>query len=157
MKEEIQRLARKEIRAQTGPTKQAVSQYRRDIAKLKRQLLEQEKKIAFLEKHEQKRLGEPAAVEEPAGNTRFSARSVKAQRSRLGLSAKDYGKIVGVSSLTIYNWEQGKSRPQQAQLASLAAVRGIGKREALAKLEVLRAEQEEAARRPRKKAKRKRK
>ena len=37
LKEEVQRLARKEIKAQTGTTKQAVAQYRREIAKLKRQ------------------------------------------------------------------------------------------------------------------------
>ncbi len=155
LKEEIQRLARKEIKAQTGTTKQAVAQYRREIAKLKRQLREQEKKISFLEKQEQKRLGRPQAAEEPAGDVRFSAKSVEAQRSRLGLSAKDYGKLVGVSPLTIYNWEQGKTRPQKAQLASLVAVRGIGKREALAKLKLLKAEAEKAAKKPRKKAKKK--
>jgi DNA-binding transcriptional regulator YiaG len=59
---------------------------------------------------------------------------VKAQRSRLGLSTADYGKLVGVSGLTIYNWEQEKSRPRKAQLAALVAVRGIGKKEALMKL-----------------------
>ena len=46
-KDEIRRLARKEIKAQTGSTAQAVARYRREIAKLKRQLREQEKKIAF--------------------------------------------------------------------------------------------------------------
>lgn len=155
LKEEIQRLARKEIKAQTGTTKQAVTQYRREIAKLKRQFREQEKKIAFLEKQEQKRLGQPQAGEKPDGEVRFSAKSVKAQRSRLGLSALGYGKLVGVSPLTIYNWEQGKTRPQKAQLASLVAVRGIGKREALAKLELLKAKAEKTARKPSKKAKRK--
>jgi len=140
IKAEIQRLARKEIRAQTGATKQAVTQYRREIAKLKRELREQQKKIKLLERQERARLEQPQTAEESAENVRFSARSVKAQRSRLGLSAKDYGKLVGVSPLTIYNWEQGKSRPQKAQLASLVAVRGIGKREALARLELLNAE-----------------
>ena len=52
LREEIRRLARKEIKAQTGATKQAVAQYRREIAGLKRQLREQEKKIAFLEAQE---------------------------------------------------------------------------------------------------------
>ena len=137
LKEEIQRLARKEIKAQTGMTKQAVAQYRREIAKLKRELREQEKKINFLEKQEQKRFGQPQAAEEPAEDVRFSARSVKAQRRRLGLSARNYGKLVGVSEMTIYNWERGNTRPQKAQLASLVAVRGIGKREALGKLELL--------------------
>ena len=44
---------------------------------------------------------------------------------------------VGVSALTIYNWEQAKSRPRKEQLASLVAVRGLGKRQAQEKLEAL--------------------
>ena len=134
LKEEIRRLARKEIKAQTGNTKQAATQHRREIARLKRQLREQQKKITFLEVQERKRLGRPPVADEPTEGVRFSARSVKAQRRRLKLSADDYGKLVGVSAQTIYYWEQGKTRPQKAQLAALVAVRGIGKREALAKL-----------------------
>ena len=155
LKEEIQRLARKEIKVQTGTTKQAVAQYRREIAKLKRQVLEQEKKIAFLEAQERKRLEEPQAAEEAAEGVRFSARSVKSQRERLGLSAADYAKLVGVSPLTIYNWEHGKSRPRKEQLAALVAVRGIGKREALARLELLKAEEEKAASKTRRRSRKK--
>ena len=137
LKDEIRRLAKKEIRAETGATKQAVAQYRREIASLKRQLREQEKKITFLANQERKRLEMPQGTEEPAEGVRFSARSVKSQRERLGFSAADYAKLVGVSPLTIYNWEKGKSRPRQEQLAALVAVRGIGKREALKRLELL--------------------
>ena len=137
LKEEIRRLARKEIKAETGATKQAVAQYRKEIASLKRQVREQEKKIAFLEDQEKKRLEEPQTSEEELENIRFSARSVAAQRKRVGLSAADYAKLVGVSSLTIYNWENGKTRPRKEQLAALVAVRGIGKREALKRLELL--------------------
>lgn len=155
LKEEIRRLAKKEIKAQAGTTKQAVAQHRREIANLKRQLREQEKRIALLERQEKKRLGQPQAAKEPAQDVRFSTRSVKAQRNRLGLSAKDYGKLVGVSTLTIYNWEQGKSRPQKAQLAALVAVRGIGKRAALAKLGLLKAEEKKVASKTRKKTRKK--
>ena len=137
IKEEIVRLAKKEVKSQTGATKQAVAQYRREIASLKRQMRKQEQKIAFLEAQEKKRLEVPPTAEETAEGIRFSARSVKAQRERLGLSAADYAKLVGVSSLTIYNWEQGKTRPRQEQLAALVAVRGIGKRDALKRLELL--------------------
>jgi DNA-binding transcriptional regulator YiaG len=137
LKDEIRRLAKKEIKAEIGTTKSAVVQYRKDIAKLKRLVQAQQKEIAFLKAQEQKRLGQQPSTEEPIDNVRFSARSVKAQRNRLKLSAEDYGKLVGVSALTIYSWEQGKSRPRNAQLSRLVAVRGIGKREALAKLEVL--------------------
>jgi DNA-binding transcriptional regulator YiaG len=139
LKEEIRRLAKKEIKAETAATKQAVAQYRREIANLKRQVAEQQKKIAFLENREKKRLEEPQ-TDGVAENVRFSARSVKAQRDRLGLSAADYAKLVGVSPLTIYNWEKGKTRPRQEQLAALVAVRDIGKREAMSRLELLEGE-----------------
>jgi len=140
LKEEIRRLAKKVIKAETGTTKQAVSQYRREIAGLKRQLREQEKKIAFLEDRERKRLEQPEGAEGAPAGARFSPRSVRAQRERLGFSAADYALLVGVSPLTIYNWEHGKTRPRQEQLAALVAVRGIGKREALARLELLKAQ-----------------
>jgi DNA-binding transcriptional regulator YiaG len=144
LKEEIRRLARKEIRAETGTTKQAVAQYRREIAKLKREVQTQQKKITFLEAQERRRLEEPQAAEDATQGVRFSARSVKSQRQRLGFSAADYAKLVGVSPLTIYNWEHGKSRPRKEQLAALVAVRGIGKRQALARLELLEAQAEKA-------------
>ena len=59
------------------------------------------------------------------------------QRKRLKLSAADFGKLVGVSGLTVYNWEHGKARPRKVRLAALVAAREMGRREALAKLEVL--------------------
>jgi DNA-binding transcriptional regulator YiaG len=78
---------------------------------------------------------ERQSAEEPTNGVRFSARSVKAQRKRLGLSAEKYAKLVGVSSLTIYSWESGKTKPRKAQFDALVAVRGIGKREAMQRLE----------------------
>ncbi len=59
------------------------------------------------------------------------------QRERLGLSADDFGKLLGVSAQSIYNWEHEKARPRAEQLSKVAALRGIGKREAKARLEQL--------------------
>ena len=70
---------------------------------------------------------------------RFSAKSVIALRSGLGISAADFGKLVGVTGHTIYKWEHGTSRPQKAQLVVFAAIRGLGKKGAHARLEQLRA------------------
>jgi DNA-binding transcriptional regulator YiaG len=134
LKDEIRRLARKEIRAQTGRQARAVAQYRREIARLKRQQRDHEKKIARLAAQVREPQNATAADIEENGNLRFSARSVKAQRRRTGLSAADYAKLVGVSSLTIYNWEHNKSRPRKGQFAALVALRNLGKREAQAKL-----------------------
>ena len=134
LKDEIRRLARKEIRIQTGKQARAVAQYRREIARLKRQQREHEKQIDLL--LAQIRKEGASSVEAPSHDNerRFSARSVKAQRRRTGLSAADYAKLIGVTPLTIYNWENNKSRPRNGQFQSLIALRGIGKREAQAKI-----------------------
>jgi len=137
LKDEIRRVARKEIRANTAKHAKAIARYRKEIARLKRQQKEQEKRLHYLSADLQKQ-PKPASNHQENGNLRFSARSVRAQRRRTGLSAAEYAKLIGVSPLTIYNWEQGKSRPRNGQFQQLVAIRGIGKREAQAKIEGLR-------------------
>ena len=137
LKDEIRRLARKEVKAYASTTKQALAQCRRDIAKLRSLVLEQQKKIGFFAAQAQNRPDRRQAEDDPLAGVRYSTRSVRAQRRRLGLSAEDYGRLVGVSGLTIYNWEHSKARPRKAPLAALVAIRGIGKREALKRLAAL--------------------
>lgn len=136
LNEQIRRLARREIRSNTGVVRRATAQYRRDIAALKRQVAGLSKAVAFLERQEQRRVTTEPVPQEAEG-MRFRADGLRSHRKRLGLSAQDYGRLVGVSTLTIYSWESGKSRPRKQQLAKLAAVRGIGKREAMKRLELL--------------------
>ena len=150
LRDEIRRLARKEIKAQISALKNSVSQQRREIATLKRLLEEQESKVAFLEAQERKRIAQPVVSEETVETARFSPRSVRAQRQRLKLSAEEYAKLVGVSPQTIYLWERGKSRPRKAQLAALVSVRSFGRREALERLKVLGAGESRPSPKPRK-------
>jgi DNA-binding transcriptional regulator YiaG len=136
LRDEIQRLARKEVRATILPMKKHRAEDRSAIAALRRQVAALEREIAFLRKQEKRRIEvEPAAAD--ADGVRFSPKWLASDRKRLGLSAKDYGALVGVSMLTIYNWEKGKSKPRAKQLAAWAQVRGIGKREAMRRLELL--------------------
>jgi DNA-binding transcriptional regulator YiaG len=60
----------------------------------------------------------------------FTPETILSERDRLELSAADYAELVGVSALTIYNWEKGKTRPRDAQLERWLGVHGIGKRKA---------------------------
>lgn len=135
LKQEIQRLARKEVKQQTATTRRAAVRSRQEITQLRRLVKMQERKIKALESR-----GGAAAEAQPIedesvpSGTRFSARSVKAQRKRLKLSAQEYAKLVGVSAQTIYQWEQGKSRPRRSQLSGLVAARSLGRREALKRL-----------------------
>src|SRR2546423_5357422 len=68
---------------------------------------------------------------------RFSAKGLQAQRSRIGLSPTDFGKLLGVSAQSIYNWESEKARPRPEQIAKLVALRSLGKREVAVRLEKL--------------------
>ena len=136
LKDEIRRLARKEVRGELATLKKQTAQYRRDIAALKRKSDAQAREIAFLRKQEKRRLAVTPKPEEDQ-DLRFSPKWLKSHRQKLGLSAEKYGKLVGVSGLSIYHWEQGKANPRAAQRAKLAAIRGIGKREAEKRLEMV--------------------
>lgn len=146
LKAEIRRLAKKEVKAETGSTKNAVAKQRHEIAALKRLLDEQERAISLLTKRVSQS-NEPEPQDAGLDGVRHSARSVKSQRRRLGLSARDFGKLIGVSGLTVYNWEHGKSRPRKAQVLALAGLRKIGKRDAVAKLAALQSEGEKLSKR----------
>jgi len=68
------------------------------------------------------------------GSGGFTSEAIREERARLELSAKDYGLLVGVSHLTIYNWEHGRSRPRAKQLEAWLSIRGISRREAWKRL-----------------------
>ena len=119
------------------PTRQAIVQYRHEIARLKRLLREQQRRVDLLEQKKSKDEVDEAENGQLSG-LRFSTRSVRAQRRRLGLSGEEYGRLIGVSGLTIYNWEHGRTRPRAAQFEALAGVRGISRTEAAQRLGVQR-------------------
>lgn len=127
--EQIKRLARREITAATQRTRRSAAQHRRDIAALKRQIDELRRTVSRLQK-QQGRSGTTAEETESGTPLRFRVDGLRSHRQRLGLSAKDYGQLIGVSALTVYNWESGKSKPRRSQLPKIAALRSLGKRDA---------------------------
>lgn len=134
LKDEIARVARRQLRAEIEPLKRASAQYRSSIAVLKRELATLQKQLKKASRaHAKPQDSEGGETESP--RRRFSAARLAAHRNKLGLSATEYGKLAGVSGQSIYKWEQGGTRPRAAQLESLAKVRALGKREARARLE----------------------
>ena len=133
-RQETTRLARREIKSQTQALKESSVKFRSDIAALKRQVSELKTEVARLVRRSGKAAPQQAA-ETDGRKVRFSAKSVMSQRTRLGISAADFGKLIGVTGHTIYSWEKGTSRPRQAQLAALSSIRSLGKKEAVTRLE----------------------
>ena len=136
LREEITRLARKELKKENSLLRKSSAQHRRDIAALKRQVVSLLKSIGQLRKNVQTKTVKTEEVAEDS-TIRFSSKGLVSQRERLGLSAADYAKLAGVSGLSIYNWEKGKAKPRKEQVATLAKLRGIGKKEATARLKKL--------------------
>ena len=134
LKEEISRLARKEIRQHTIALQKTSARYRKDIAAMKRQVADLQRKVALMEQQAPKDVSSQVTKADAEG-ARFTAKGLRSQRKRLGLSAADYGKLVGVTSQTIYSWEREKSRPRKQQVATFAAIRNMSKREAQARLQ----------------------
>jgi DNA-binding transcriptional regulator YiaG len=135
LKQEISRLARKELRNETETLKKTSARYRSEIATLKRRIDDLERHIGLSRRA---RTAAPKAedaeqsieIANGSARHRFSARSLAAHRKRLGLSAAEFGKLVGVSAQSVYNWEAEKARPREKQLMAFAAIRQMGKRDA---------------------------
>jgi DNA-binding transcriptional regulator YiaG len=135
-KAEMARIARKQIRAELSSLKSAVSQHRAHLASLRRELEALQREV--------KRVARAGVMTAQAGSEsrdsaeglalRFRASGLASHRKRLGLSAADFGRLLGVSAQSVYKWESGEVRPRRSQLETIAAVRKMGRRKALAKL-----------------------
>lgn len=146
LKQEIVRLARREANASLEPYKKAVSQHRKSIAELKRQVSVLARALVALQR--QARNARPTDTTKDAPKLRFVAKGLASHRARLGLSAGQFGQLVGVSGQSVYDWEAGKTTPRASQLARIAELRALGKRDVQAKLRA--AEPPSGTRSPRK-------
>lgn len=125
LKEEIARIARREVRSETEKLKKASGVYRGQIADLKRQVTALQKALAAALKGS----SPPEPKGESAATYRWSPARLHKHRVRLDLSAELFGKLFGVSGQTIYNWEGG-TRPSKDQLAKIAQLRQLTKQHA---------------------------
>ena len=135
LKQEIARVARKELRRESAGLKKASATYRSEIATLKRRVAEMERKLRGAARAASSVAPPTSNDESSPERSRFSAKGLAGHRKRLGLSAPELGLLLGVSSQSIYNWEAGKAKPHRKYLASLVALRTVGKKQISAQLE----------------------
>lgn len=135
LKSEISRLSKKAIRQQMGSVQAATTAHRRQLAAMKKQIGQLEQEVKKLRRVASS--GAAPKVAEVGGKLRFVAKGLKSLRTRLGLSAEELGALLGVSGQSVYNWESKKTVPRATQVAAIAALRGLGKREVQARLEIV--------------------
>ena len=137
LNERIARVSRRQIKQELKTVRRLTAQHRRDLATLKRTVLTMQKVLTFLERQEKRRVAQQPVPAAESEGVRFRADGLRSHRKRLGVSAEDYGRLVGASGLSVYHWEAGKSRPRSEYVSKLAAVRKLGKREVQKRLELL--------------------
>ena len=150
LREEITRLSRREIKKMTAGLQRSSAAHRRDLAALKRQIAALERTIK--QSSRQSPRAETEAEETGGKPMRFVAKGLRSLRHRLGLSAPQFGTLVGASGQSVYNWESKKAVPRRSQLAVIASVRGISKGEAMARISAKSAPAKKVARKKGRKA-----
>lgn len=133
LKQQITALTNKAIKKHLSDLRAVAAEQDRTIARLKSQVSALEHQLgaqgsaspqgksARLSTHGQR-------------DMRFQARGLISLRARLGLSRKKFGKLVGVSGISVYNWERGRAKPRPSLLSAIAEVRRLGKKEVRARL-----------------------
>lgn len=135
LKEEITRLARKELRQHTDPLRAQVLAQRKAISALKQEVDRLQRDLAKLANGTQK-AAQAKTDPGPSGKqSRYSGALLRKLRERLGLSRDAFAPLIGASAQAVYNWEQTDTRPRQEFLDKIALIRGLDKAQVAALLE----------------------
>jgi DNA-binding transcriptional regulator YiaG len=140
LKEEIRRLARKEIRSQTSKLKKDVVRVKKVNVALRRIVSQLQRDNELLMNSEKRRQGLPTVAPEEVKAARVTAKGIRSMRRKLGLSQAEFAKLVKVSSVAVGIWEKkgkGALRMKDKTRTALLALRGVGAREARRRLELL--------------------
>ena len=135
MRDEIARLARREIRQQVEPLRKEVRELKRRIVKLERAVQPINKEIKQKKKAQLEKLSSLQATEDEVRAARITAEWVSNLRMKLNLSQAELASLVGVSVSAVRSWEYGHSLPRDTPRSALVALRKLGRRAALKLLE----------------------
>ena len=129
IREEIGRLARREIRKAVGPVLKERARLKGQIADLKKAVQDMEKSVAPLVRDRKASRPKLRATDEEVQAARLSGGLIRKLRKRLGLSQEELGLLADVTRGAVVGWEMGRSRPSAASRSAIVALRKLGKRE----------------------------
>ncbi len=134
LRSEIIRLANKEVRRALGPLTKQLKGLRKAVRDQSRQLSGQRKAVSRIVK-DQRKISASLPQEEDNKPIRISPASIKRHRERLGLSQREMGLLLGVSTGSVVGWESGRSSPRGKNGQAFARLRKMGVREVKEQLE----------------------
>jgi DNA-binding transcriptional regulator YiaG len=142
LRNEITRLARKEVKASVSKVHKPTVQLKHDVAALKRIVValakDNKRMSAILSKVA---VAKPAEAPEQTTKARITGKGVRSLRRKLRLSQADFGRLIGVTPQAVVNMEKKKGplAVRKITRGSILAIRGIGAREAKARLSGMKA------------------
>lgn len=137
VREEIVRLARRELRNAVVPLAKEVRELRRAVAQLGKTGGSAQRGAAPARAQAEPEPGRLTASAGEVEKSRFSAALIQKLRKRLALSQSQLAALVGVSGPAVAQWESGRSMPRGANRAALVGLRKLGKREVKRMVEAL--------------------
>jgi integration host factor subunit alpha len=126
LKNEIRRLAKREVRAVSVPLKREVRTLRIALSNLSRGISTLQRFAKETAKETKPKL---QASPEEVKASRLTAGRIRNLRKRLGLSLRELGILTGASLGAVALWERGKFRPQGEKKAALVGLKRLRKRE----------------------------
>ena len=135
LKEEISRIARKEIRVRVDPLKKQVVDLRRRLRAAETTILQLQKTTNKTTNTVSRQSGAIVPDVEETRQIRISPNSVKKLRTRLRLTQAQMAQLVDVSTNTVVRWEQGTSSPRGGSRAVIASMRSMGVKQVKKQLE----------------------
>lgn len=145
LKQEISRVARKEMREEIGALRKTAAAQKAQISELKKQLAAIHPQLRAMAKTIAKAV--PASEKKPASEgdsaaqkskpgrkVLFTPERLQEARKRMGFTQAQMATLLGVSSLTIYKWESAQAAPRASRTPAVLEALALGKRAALARL-----------------------
>lgn len=138
LREEIRRVVRRELKASLTPLAASNKRLRQEVRLLRDELASR----AMQDKREKRaeRVQNAVAAGTGTARPRWNGPALRTWREKYGLSGVKIAALLGVSSQTLYNWEQGKSKPDDAAITAVAGLRALGKRDLRDAMAALRTE-----------------
>lgn len=138
LKAEIARISRKEIKTAIGNIAKSHTNLKKTVTDLRKRVtsLEKENKQFFRDTTKQMAQRTEKGAEE-AAKARLTAKGIRSLRNRLRLTQADFAKLARATTHAVYLWEkkEGPLKLRDKTRETLLSIRGLGAREARARLE----------------------
>ena len=127
IKSEIQRLSKREIRATFVPLRREVRGMRLRLSSLSKNF----STLNRLAKEQMQNLPKKGleATPEEVKASRLTPERIRGLRKKLGISMRELGLLIGVTTWAVLMWEKGKFKPRGEKKAALVGLRKFKKQE----------------------------